>query len=206
MTRGPRHARPGAGRRCARVAGASRRPAWSGPGDGVVVERLARRLVDVAAVAGVLCAAAVAALLLAGWRPVVLVSGSMAPAMPAGSLVLARPVPAAEVRVGDVVTVPLPGSATPVTHRVAAVRSADGELRATLRGDANAADDPHEYVLPARTHRAALHVPRAGLLVTGAPGTVLVAGAATLVLLAVLPARPGSSATAPPGVVRSRAR
>jgi signal peptidase I len=205
VTLGPRHARPGAGHR-ARVAHASRRPSRFGSGTGAVLERLARRLVDAAAVLGVLCAATVAALLLAGWRPVVLVSGSMAPAMPAGSLVLARPVPAAEVRVGDVVTVPLPGSATPVTHRVAAVRSADGGVRATLRGDANAADDPHEYELPARTHRAALHVPRAGRLVTGAPGAVLAAGAAALVLLAVLPARPGSSDTVPPGVVRSRAR
>jgi signal peptidase len=176
-------------------------------GAGAAVERLARRVVDVAAVVGVLCAATVVALLLAGWRPVVLVSGSMAPGMPVGTLVVTRPVPAEAVGVGDVVTVPLPGSATPVTHRVAALRtSADGRVLATLRGDANAADDPDEYALPDRTRRAAVHVPRVGRLVTGASGTVLTAGAGALVVLAMLPARRERPATARRGVVRSRAR
>lgn len=202
----PLHGRPRRTRKAARPD--ARRVRAGRRGDaGAVVERVARRVVDVAAVAGVLCAATVVALLLAGWRPVVLLSGSMAPGMPAGTLVLTRPVPAEAVRVGDVVTVPLPGSAAPVTHRVAGLRpSADGRVLATLRGDANAADDPEEYALPDRTRRAAVQVPRAGRLVTGASGTVLTVGAGALVLLAALPARRGSGAATRPGVVRSRAR
>ncbi|WP_187365055.1 signal peptidase I [Cellulosimicrobium cellulans] len=198
----PLHARP-----CTARPDAGRTRAGCRGDTGAAVERLARRVVDVAAVVGVLCAAAVVALLLAGWRPVVLLSGSMAPGMPAGTLVVTRPVPATAVRVGDVVTVPLAGSATPVTHRVAALRpTADGRVLATLRGDANAADDPGEYALPDGTRRAVVHVPRVGRLLTGVPGTVLTVGAGALVLLAALPARPGSGPAMRPRVVRSRAR
>lgn len=149
----------------------------------------ARRVVDIAALVGVLCALAAVVGLLAGWRPVVLVSGSMAPAMPTGTLVLTRPVPAAEVRAGDVVTVPVPGTDVLVTHRVTAVREVDGVRYAALRGDANTGDDPTAYPLTDPTRRAALHLPWVGRLVSGDAARVLTVGAAALVVLALLPTR-----------------
>lgn len=150
---------------------------------------LARRVLDLAAVLGLACVLAVAAALLTGWRPVVLVSGSMAPAMPAGTLVVTRPVPPDDLRAGDVVTVPLPGTGSLVTHRVVAVDRATAPPTATLRGDANDADDPHAYPLSRPVRRAVLHVPHVGRAVQGAPAVVLGAGAAALVVLALLPTR-----------------
>jgi signal peptidase len=150
---------------------------------------LARRVLDVAAVLGLACVLAVAAALLTGWRPVVLVSGSMAPAMPAGTLVVTRPVHPDDLRAGDVVTVPLPGTDSLVTHRVVDVDRATAPPTATLRGDANDADDPHAYPLTDPVRRAVLHVPHVGRAVQGAPAVVLGAGAAALVVLALLPTR-----------------
>jgi signal peptidase I len=161
-----------------------------------VVHGAARVVLDTAAAVGVVCALAAVALLLAGWRPVVLVSGSMSPTMPTGTLVLTRPVPASEVEVGDVVTLPVPGSATRVTHRVTGLRTEDGTIWATLRGDANQADDAAPYRLGGTVLRAAASVPGLGRAVTGTPATVLVIGAAALVVVALLPGR-GADRPAP---------
>jgi signal peptidase len=150
---------------------------------------LARRVLDVAAVLGLVSALAVAGALLTGWRPVVLLSGSMAPAMPAGTLVVTRPVHPDDLRAGDVVTVPLAGTESLVTHRVVDVDRASAPSTATLRGDANDADDPQAYPLIDPVRRAVLHVPHVGRAVQGAPAVVLGGGAAALVVLALLPTR-----------------
>lgn len=75
-------------------------------------------------------------------------TGSMAPDIPAGSVAVVQRVPAAEVEVGDVVTVDRDPE-LPVTHRVTSVSAgAAGEERIlTLRGDANEQDDPHPYTV-----------------------------------------------------------
>lgn len=154
------------------------------------VHGTARAVLDVTATLGVVCALAAVALLLVGWRPVVLVSGSMSPTMPTGSLVLTRPVPAAEVRVGDVVTVPVPGTDARVTHRVTGLTAEDGATWATLRGDANETDDAAAYPLVGTVLRATAAVPGLGRAVTGTPATVLTVGAGALVVVALLPPRP----------------
>lgn len=156
-----------------------------------LVHGSARVVLDAAAAAGVVCALAVVVLLLAGWRPVVLVSGSMSPGMPTGTLVLTRPVPAADVRVGDVVTLPVAGTDARVTHRVTALAAEGRTTWATLRGDANDVDDAAPYPLDGTVLRAAVSVPGLGRAVTGAPATVLGVGAAALVVIALLPARGG---------------
>ena len=72
-------------------------------------------------------------------------SASMSPSIPAGSVALVRAIPAAEIRVGDVVTVDRPG-ARPITHRVTSIEPLSAtEVSLTLRGDANASDDPEPY-------------------------------------------------------------
>ena len=158
----------------------------------------ARMVLDLAAAVGVTCALGALALLLAGWRPVVLVSGSMSPGMPTGTLVLTRPVPADEVRVGDVVTVTVPGTDARVTHRVTGLTTEGGTTWTTLRGDANDADDSGAYPLAGTVLRAAASVPVLGRAVTGAPATVLVVGSAALVVIALLPGRPATARTAAP--------
>lgn len=75
-------------------------------------------------------------------------TGSMSPTIPAGSVALVREIPASEIRVGDVVTVDRAG-ALPVTHRVTSVQdgATPAERVITMRGDANAADDPAPYTV-----------------------------------------------------------
>ncbi len=102
------------------------------------------------AVGGVLCTVLAVLGVFAGFGVILFRTGSMAPAIPAGSAALVREIPASEIRVGDVVTVDRAGL-LPVTHRVVRVASADTGLpearTLTLRGDANAADDPAPYTV-----------------------------------------------------------
>lgn len=74
-------------------------------------------------------------------HPLVVRSGSMAPVIATGSMVLVETIPAAQIRVGDVVAVRRPDGVT-VTHRVVRL-SRDGELaQLILKGDANKTEDP----------------------------------------------------------------
>jgi signal peptidase len=96
-----------------------------------------------------------------------LATGSMTPGYPADSVLVVRSVPAADVAVGDIVTVSRDGL-VPITHRVMAVTpvGVSGGAELVLRGDANTADDPEPY-----------QVARVGLVLGGIPfgGSVLVA-------------------------------
>jgi signal peptidase len=112
-------------------------------------------------------------------------TGSMSPAYPADSILVVRSVHAADVAVGDIVTVSRDGL-VPITHRVVSVTpvGASGGAELVLRGDANTADDPEPY-----------QVARVGLVLGGIPfgGSVLVAlqspiglGVATVVVCGLL--------------------
>ncbi|MBC7725200.1 MAG: signal peptidase I [Burkholderiaceae bacterium] len=108
-------------------------------------------LLTVLAALGVLCIAAVVA---AHFFPVTLImfsTGSMSPTIPTGSVALVREIPAAQIRVGDVVTVDRQG-ALPITHRVTGIEPASAgsptDTRViTMRGDANAQDDLDPYTV-----------------------------------------------------------
>ncbi len=81
-------------------------------------------------------------------KPAVVVSGSMAPTMPVGSLILERAVPAEQIGVGDVVTVPRPDVNGLVTHRVVSVEPLhDDIVSLVLKGDANTSEDPSPYLV-----------------------------------------------------------
>jgi len=76
--------------------------------------------------------------------PLTVLTGSMRPHLPPGTLLVVRPVKAADVRIGDVITYePNPDDATTViSHRVIAVTStSDGAPVFTVQGDANSAPD-----------------------------------------------------------------
>lgn len=129
---------------------------------------LARRLI-VAVVALSLTgfAALVGIPTLLGYQTYVITTGSMAGTADPGSLVISEPVPVAELEVGDVITyVPPPGTGIDhlVTHRIASIEDqAEGGRLMVTRGDANAADDPWEFVLDdAVQARMSVAVPLAG--------------------------------------------
>ena len=104
-------------------------------------------LLNLAAAGGVVCIAAVIAAFAFNITLIMFKTGSMSPTIPAGSLSVVKEIPAADINVGDVVTVDRPGK-LPVTHRVTSVLAADGDARSiTMRGDANGADDPAPYTV-----------------------------------------------------------
>ncbi|WP_223693750.1 signal peptidase I [Leifsonia poae] len=104
-------------------------------------------LLTVAAIGGVLCIVAVIAATVFHVSLILFKTGSMSPTIPTGSVAVVRQVPAADVTVGDVVTVDRPGE-LPITHRiVASAPAAHGLTSLTLRGDANPQNDPQPYLV-----------------------------------------------------------
>lgn len=115
---------------------------------------------------GALCVAS----FLAGWlfnvTPLVFSSGSMSPAYEAGALGVAHEVPAADVKVGDVVSV-VNAEGNRVTHRVVhAVPSGDA-VALTLQGDTNDSPDAETYYVTG-ADRVAFGVPYAGHVLSAA--------------------------------------
>jgi len=139
---------------------------------------LAREVVLwVGALTGVVCLTAAALAVFAGVTPLIFRSGSMSPDIPTGALALARTVPAAEVAVGDVVSVPR-ADGVRVTHRVVETDDAGGASRSlVLKGDANPVTDPDPVVV-AEADRVFWSTPRLGEWVDQAlaPGWVFVIG------------------------------
>lgn len=81
---------------------------------------------------------------LAGAVPVTILTSSMEPTLPPGTLVVVKPVAAADIRVGDVVTYQIrSGQPEVISHRVIAItHSTTGGLTFTTKGDNNAKADP----------------------------------------------------------------
>jgi signal peptidase len=77
-----------------------------------------------------------------GLQLLAVMSGSMEPTINVGGIVGIRPVPANELRVGDVIT--FANQSAPdvlVTHRIVSVENRDGQSFLTTKGDANDAVD-----------------------------------------------------------------
>ena len=145
-------------------------------------------LLTSSAVLGVVAIVAVAACAIFGLRPVVVISGSMEPKLPVGSMVFYRTVPAAQVAVGDIVTVPRTDGATGlITHRVTQATTKDGVTTLRLKGDANTTEDPLPYVV---TSVGAFvgRIPVAGTIALAARTPLGIAAVATYVaaLIAVI--------------------
>lgn len=91
--------------------------------------------------------------LLASWifelHLVILATGSMSPTMPAGTAVVERTADAADLAIGDVVSVPRAHDGQLVTHRIVGIDDGDstGERVLSLRGDANSTQDGERYVV-----------------------------------------------------------
>jgi signal peptidase I len=102
-------------------------------------------------------------------KPLIFRSGSMAPAIPAGGLALAKPVDAAGLKAGDVVSVRSEG--TRITHRIKAVELDGATAVLTLKGDANEVQDAHTYRVRS-ADRVFFDVPVAGYVLSYASGPV----------------------------------
>lgn len=117
------------------------RSARRGPG-----RVLADALLWLAAISGAACMVLVVVALMANITLIMFRTGSMSPTIPAGSVAVVQSVAASQVQVGDVVTVDREGD-LPDTHRITSIApgASKDERVITMRGDANAADDPYPY-------------------------------------------------------------
>ena len=102
-----------------------------------------------------------------GMQHYVIVGGSMDGTFDRGSVVFEREVPAATLRVGDVITYAPPRrvETTPlVTHRIVSIRSGHGGVRVfRTKGDANESADPWHFTLDqVRQAKVVGHVPYVG--------------------------------------------
>jgi signal peptidase len=114
------------------------------------VDVVSTLLLSVVGLVGAVCLLWLAVSTVLGLSLVVVLTGSMSPTVPAGGAVVTRAIAAADVRPGDVVTVPRPGFDVPVTHRVVSTTAVPGDAAArslVLRGDANDSDDRDPYVV-----------------------------------------------------------
>lgn len=100
----------------------------------------------------------------AGATPFTVLTGSMEPNLPPGTLIVTKPVPAEDIKIGEVVTFQIEsGKPQVVTHRVIAVRQTEkGQPEFLTQGDANSI--PDEGWRPAESVRGVLWyaVPKLG--------------------------------------------
>lgn len=149
---------------------------------------------------GVVVLVGVAAGVVFGIRPVVITSGSMEPAIGTGDLALTRPVPAGDIEVGDVVTVPTSTGAR-VTHRVVSTEPRDGVVLLRLQGDANESPDAEDHLV-ARVDRVVAQVPAVGYVLSAARSPLGIfamgVGAALLIAFVIRGGRPPRDGAPPP--------
>jgi signal peptidase len=153
-----------------------------------------RRIVDLALIALIFVALLGVALgkgaPLLGRQSIVIGGGSMEPAVGLGAAIIVRPVAAADLAVGDIVTMQVGEARTTFTHRiVAVVDRGDGRWIRT-KGDGNAEPDPTLVPAADVIGRVELVIPLAGYLLAllSLPmGAMFVIGlAATLLAMAWL--------------------
>ncbi|CAN5467822.1 hypothetical protein BH10ACT7_BH10ACT7_20540 [soil metagenome] len=124
---------------------------------------------------------------LLGIQLIIFQTGSMSPSMPTGTAALAIPVPADQIQVGDVITVPRPGAEIPVTHRVVSVEldpASTASRIIELQGDANETRDVDPYTVSTAL-RIVLPVPGFGTAIATARQPLFL-GATTLVVAALI--------------------
>jgi signal peptidase len=104
---------------------------------------------------------------LLGYQRYVIEGGSMGGALPRGSIAYEEVVPAAQIRVGDVITYRPPAATALRTHRVTWIgRSPNNDRVYRTKGDANDSADRPTFTLPHATQaRVVMHVPLAGYAV-----------------------------------------
>lgn len=121
-------------------------------GKGTLLRRLLSAGKEIAlttlALAGSLCLIAVVA---GAWLDISLIvfrTGSMSPGIEPGAIAVVQEVPASSLTRGDIATVQREGSSLPVTHRVVASAADPADhhkVFLTMKGDANASEDPVTY-------------------------------------------------------------
>jgi signal peptidase I len=102
---------------------------------------------------------------LVGWEIFAVLSGSMEPTIKVGGIVAVHPVPADQLKVGDVITfVDQNRPDTFVTHRIVELSVTDGQATAKTKGDANNTADAWSVPANKAVGRVDLSLPYLGFL------------------------------------------
>lgn len=125
-----------------------------------VLGRLGRAALTVAAGLGALSFVIMAVCAVLDVRPLVFLSGSMHPAIDEGALAFAQKTPAAELKRGDIVSVPTDNGSR-ITHRIVAIDRTGVTPALRLKGDANPVEDEKPYVVSS-ADRVIFSVPYVG--------------------------------------------
>lgn len=151
--------------------------------------RAVRITLNLAAIVGVLCVVVGAVAFLTGMRPIIFQTGSMAPGIPAGSLALTVPISAEHIAAGDIISAPRVGDGRLVTHRVVTIEKHGSLWLATMRGDANEANDATPYDVTAGAQRLVWSVPGVGEAMASIRSPWLLLGFVALLALIAVPTR-----------------
>ncbi len=113
---------------------------------------------------GLVCAVTLPVLL--GFKPMTVLTGSMRPLIQPGDMVVDQPIPATEIRVGDIVTYRDPTGSRTITHRVRSISISDGQAHVVTKGDANNTVEKWQIPITGEVGRVVYTVPKIGYPVT----------------------------------------
>lgn len=151
------------------------------------IGRIRDAVITVLGIVGIITIAWLVAAWLFGLSLVVFVTGSMAPTMPVGAAAISQTTAAADLEVGDVVTVPRPDTGQPVTHRIVAIdtvtTSADAR-ELTLQGDDNGFADTQTYRVD-EAPRVLVSAPGVGSVVLWAQTPIVMIAGSILIASAI---------------------
>ncbi|WP_167494234.1 signal peptidase I [Microbacterium hydrothermale] len=151
------------------------------------LERVRDAVTTLVGCLGILTVAWLVASAVGGLGIIVFVTGSMSPSLPTGAAAITRSVDAADLAVGDIVTVRRPGNGAQVTHRIVEIAPVAGDPRArslVLRGDANQAADLQPYVVQSAP-RVLIGAPLVGTIITTAKAPPVMLATAVLIAFVI---------------------
>lgn len=151
------------------------------------LERVRDAVTTLVGCLGILTVAWLVASFIWGLGIIVFVTGSMSPSLPTGAAAVTQTVDAADLVIGDIVTVRRPGNGVQVTHRIIDIAPVAGDPQArslTLRGDANDAADLQPYVVQSAS-RVLMGAPVLGTVITTAKTPAVMLTSAVLIAFVI---------------------
>ncbi|MET0297273.1 MAG: signal peptidase I [Microbacterium sp.] len=99
-------------------------------------------------------------------KPLVVISGSMEPGIMTGDLLVATKASAADLGVGDVVSLPSELTDKLVTHRIVAIEADGDGFLVTMKGDNNEFEDALDYHVAGEVWMPQVQIPGAGTVIS----------------------------------------
>ncbi|GAA3901567.1 signal peptidase I [Microbacterium invictum] len=132
-----------------------------------LLRRLSLGLLWLLAGVGILCGLVWGATAAGVIKPLVVISGSMEPGIMTGDLLIATKADTADLRVGDVVSLPSELTESLVTHRIESIeQTGTGQFAISMKGDNNEFSDALDYAVGASVWKPTAQLAGMGTVVT----------------------------------------